>query len=152
MAVSITVRGAKALAAKLRGLAARTPARVAAALYAEAELIMTRAKTEFIPVDLGTLRRSGKVHPPKITGRTIEVRLAVGDDASPYALAVHEHPSGASPPSWRGLPVGSIHGVRTGQPWSVGPTGRGPKYLERPLKQAIRGMDKRIAAAVKVSV
>jgi hypothetical protein len=110
--------------------------KVLGALYVEAELIKTRSQKEFVPVDLGPLRSSGHVQPPRRKGREIEVTIAFGGVSAPYALAIHEHPSQYSPPSWRGKSEGEIN-------WS--PKGRGPKYLEKPLNEALKDMDARLA-------
>lgn len=100
--------------------------RLITALYRRAEMIMTVSKRDFVPVDMGTLRASGHVSPPERRGREISVTLAYGGAASAYALAVHEHPSRYSPPSWK-----AAKNVR------FSPTGHGPKYLERPLMAAV---------------
>lgn len=103
---------------------------VAMALRAEAEEIITDAKANYVPVVTGTLRASGGVNDPKVTGTTAVVEFGFGDHAqggkSPawkYALAVHE-----APPTW----------------------GQGKaKYLEKPALAAIKGMDGRVSARVK---
>lgn len=107
---------------------------------------MARSKSEFVPVDLGTLRASGTVKPVKRSGTNYSVTLYYGGPSAPYALAVHEHPSEHSPPSWRGKGVEDILAVRTRIPWSL--DGRGPKYLERPLLQAMDGMAERLGARI----
>ncbi len=106
-----------------------SPQAMAGPLKLEAELIMTKAKN-LTPVDLGTLRASGHVKRPVITRKTAKVLLGFGGAASAYALAVHEHPSRSSPPSWRG-----------GVNFTIG----GPKYLERPVKEARKGFGRRVA-------
>lgn len=98
---------------------------VAGALYRQAQKIMAISKEKYVPVDLGPLKASGKVHPPKYAGRSCTVELSYGDASMAYALAVHEHPSKYSPPSWQGVQV------------KFSPSGTGPKYLERPLMAAI---------------
>ena len=50
---------------------------------------MTAAK-ERTPVDLGTLRASGTVLPPKVSGTGVEVVAGFGGAASDYAVVVHE--------------------------------------------------------------
>jgi len=107
----------------LAKLARRFGDRVAAALYRRAEVVMADSKANYVPVDLGPLKNSGKVFPPERSGRRISVALAFGDAASAYALAVHEHPSDYSPPSWMKNP-GAV---------TFSPSGHGPKYLEKPL-------------------
>jgi hypothetical protein len=98
---------------------------VGAALYRAGQRIMADSKEHYVPVDLGPLKNSGKVAPPNYAGRGVSVELSFGDAAAAYALAVHEHPSKHSPPSWQGVHV------------TFSPSGTGPKYLERPLMAAI---------------
>lgn len=64
--------------------------------------------------------------------------------------SVHEHPSSISPPSWEGKAIEEIESVRAGQPWVAEGSGRGPKYLERPLNAALPGMAGRIAEKMRV--
>lgn len=98
---------------------------IGAALYRRAQKIMADSKEHYVPVDLGPLKSSGHVNPPSYVGRTVTVELTYGDAASAYALAVHEHPSKYSPPSWQGAQV------------TFSPSGTGPKYLEKPLMAAV---------------
>jgi hypothetical protein len=130
------LRGAKTMQKKLQQLARRAPDRIGQALRLEAEAIMTRSKREFVPVDLGVLRSSGHVQDVQRSGRDVSVTLAFGGAAEAYALPVHEHPSEHSPPSWGDGDV------------AFSPGGRGPKYLERPMREAIRGMADRIGERV----
>lgn len=67
----------------------------------------------------------------------VEVKIVAGDETTPQALAIHEHPSPHSPPSWEGVNV-EFH-----------PSGRGPKYIEEPLNEAIGGMAERMASKMK---
>lgn len=141
-----TIRGDQEMRSRLRKLSSAAPRRMEQALRLEAEEIMTRSKQQYVPVDFGTLRSSGHVEPVKRLGKELSVTLAYGNAAAPYALSVHEHPSRHSPPSWRGLPPQRVLSVRGRKPWTLSPTGgRGPKYLERPMKRAISGMGDRIA-------
>lgn len=105
------------------------------ALREEAEEIMRRSKTEFVPVNLGTLKSSGFVNDVTRSGKDVSVTLGYGGDAEAYALAVHEHPSEHSPRSWGDRTVNFKRG--------------GPKYLEKPLNEAVGGMDERIAKKVE---
>jgi len=95
------------------------------ALKEEAEAIMTTSKQKFVPVALvggGTLRDSGFVEDPVTRGSKISVTLGYGGFAKAYALAIHEHPSKSSPPTWKGKELN----------FNVG----GVKYLERPMDLA----------------
>lgn len=95
-----TLRGAREFERRLRRLAEAGPlAREAAkALYTEAELVMTEAKTR-TPVRTGALRASGLVEPPSVQSGQVEVRFGFGGPAAPYAVVQHErldyrHPVG----------------------------------------------------------
>lgn len=140
----------------LRRIAAKVPSVAAAALYMEGERVMRRSKNEFVPVGPpmmgGALKRSGMVDPPargldpEQSGagpRDWVVKLSYGGEAMDYALAVHEHFSEHTPRSWR---VAMAHGKTI----QFRLKGTGPKYLEKPLMDAQRGLDERIAEKVRM--
>ena len=129
MSITFTMEGLDKLTKRLDKSGKLSPQAMAGPLKLEAELIMTKAK-RLTPVDLGTLRSSGHVKKPVVTRKTAKVLLGFGGAASAYALAVHEHPSRHSPSSWRG---------------GVSFTSGGPKYLERPVKEARKGFGRRVA-------
>lgn len=165
--------GDKDMLAKLRKLAGKVPSTAAAALYLEGERVMREAKQNFTPVSAtkggtkgGTLKNSGMVEPPVYSGGTPaprvfvagssgpaqihqsagkgwSVRLSFGGGASAYALAVHEHLSEHSPYSWR-----KAEADGRGINWRL--PGTGPKYLEKPLEAARRGLQERIAEKVRM--
>lgn len=118
------LQGSREMAAFLRSEAKAAPLRFAGAIYRVGSHIMTRSQRDFVPVQYGALRDSGRVQAPKREGTNIYVDLTYGGPAIPYAFAVHEHPSKASPPSWRGRRV-TFH-----------PSGHGPQYLTRPVVEA----------------
>ncbi len=132
MSVKFQLKGDREMARRIRAEALASPRKAERALWRFGNRVMTRSKDEFVPVDLGTLRKSGRVHPPTWSGSAtvpvLTVVLSYGDDASPYALAVHEHLSSHSPPSWKAA-------ERAGNPVQFSPAGHGPKYLERPLNE-----------------
>lgn len=137
MATSFKLTGASKVNAALKRAAKMMPKEVAAALRREAEIIMTDSKDNFVPVDQGVLRASGYVRTPSARAGNIQVAMGYGGAAKAYALAVHEHPSKHSPPSWKGKTV------------NFKPSGRGPKYLERPLKNAAGDLANRLAARLE---
>lgn len=139
--IDFKLKGSKAMQRKIQRIASSNVDRIATALRIEAELIMTKSKQKHVPVDLGTLRSSGFVNDVERSGRDLSVTLGYGGAASAYALAVHEHPSSASPPSWQGKSAMSIN-------WRI--EGRGPKYLEFPLMQAVPTMLGRMAKRLNV--
>lgn len=93
--MSVKLTGADAMRTKLRQIAAQFPLRVAAALYQEGQIEMTESKRR-CPVDVtsktggGTLRASGMVHQPEISGKSISVTLSYGGAADAYAIVQHE--------------------------------------------------------------
>lgn len=135
--VSFEVVGNKAMKDRMRRIARDQKVRIERALRTEAELIMTESKQKFVPVDDNFLRSSGHVQPAKTEGRETSVVMAYGGVSAPYALAVHEHPSRHSPRSWQGKRIQDILSVRGRVPWNV-QEGKGPKYLDRPMKRKIR--------------
>lgn len=138
MADELTFTGSAQLASNLRRLAELAPAAVAQGLTEHAEEVMRVSKTEYVPVDLGTLRQSGTVLPPVITGSEVSVTLGYGGPAAPYALAVHENPraghTGGRSPTGRRY----THWARVG----------GWKYLETPFEQMASRMVPIVEAAV----
>ncbi len=68
----------------------RAVAELGAALYRQAEQIMTAAKLE-TPVDTGNLRASGHVQAPIREGQQVSVAEGFGGVAAPYAVIVHEN-------------------------------------------------------------
>ena len=133
-AMSFTLLGVEAMRRRLGQIGQGFDNAVEKALRAEAEAIMARSKAAFVPVNVGTLKGSGFVNDVVRKGKDVSVVLGFGGDAEAYALAVHEHPSGASPPSWGDRPVNFKRG--------------GPKYLSKPMDEAVPGMDNRIAKIV----
>lgn len=107
-------------------------------LEEEAKDIMAEAVTKYVPAFMNDLRTSGKIGKVTRRGNVTEIAMGFGSGRSePYAVAVHEHPSAHSPPSWQGKSVSGIRTMRTRRPWTINPSGgRGPKYLERPMKFA----------------
>ncbi len=134
MKLTMKLGGFNELEAALKKSKLKAPFAIAGPLRLEAEEIMTKAKRN-TPVDLGTLRSSGHVRKPVFKGKTVSVTLGFGGAASAYALAVHEHPSRYSPPTWRG---------------GVSFTSGGPHFLSRPMKEARKGLGRRLARNMKL--
>ena len=150
MPASFELKGADKMRGEIEELARKALDGTKRALRLEAERIRTESLRKYVPKDLGTLAGSIKVHPVQYDGSEISVRITAGDASAPYALAIHEHPSDASPPSWQGKPIEDILSVRERTPWSLAEGQRGPKYIERPLMAAVPGMAGRIAKAVEL--
>ena len=133
-ALELTLTGQKEMRQKLAALIKHTPTRLGSAMKHEARAILAKSKSDYVPVaakDGGALRATGKVHIPEIDGDEISVAITYGDDKVDYALAIHEHPSPHDPFTWRGKTVTFTRG--------------GPKYLHRPMQDAVTGMGGRIA-------
>ena len=111
----IVFTGATKAMRQIQAVAASGPDALVGKLYEEAEIIMTLAKTDYVPVDTGALRASGFVDPPVISGTRAEVSFGFGGPAAPYAVVVHEDLT-------KRHPVGQA------------------KYLEIPFKARLAGM------------
>jgi len=134
------LKGADKIQRRLQALAKNMPKEILQAATIEAELVKTDSQKNYVPVDLGTLRGSATVT-SKIEGGVISISIAYGGAAAPYALAIHEHLSSHSPPSWKKAQSVTFH-----------PSGRGPKYLERPLFAAKPKMAEKIAERIEKKV
>jgi len=97
---------------------------VSQALFLEANRIMGESKA-IVPVDTGTLKKSGTVFPPDTKGTTVEVTMGYGGAASAYAVIQHERLD--------------FHHPGQGQ----------AKYLEQPVMDAAKGLGGRIAAKLR---
>jgi hypothetical protein len=140
--LTFTITGTPELRAALAKIGANAQQAAAAALYQEAEAIMGESKEKYVPVDDSPLKNSGFVKPQDIDGSDIGVTLGFGGAASAYAIAVHEHLSKYSPPSWKAA-------EKAGRPVKFSPEGRGPKYLEIPFLAAGKDMAKRLADRIR---
>ncbi len=136
---------AAAMIAKLQKVLKIWPTRVGAALYQEGQIIMTESKKRCpVAPDGGTLRASGQAHPPEYAGPHISVTLSYGGAAEAYAIAVHEHLSEHSPPSWK-VAEAAGRGIH----WNV--PGTGPKFLEGPINEAQPTLAARIAQRINLN-
>lgn len=125
--MKIEFRGLDALQRKLENIAKAGPQALAAALYEEAEAVMTASKEQHVPVDTGALRASGHVEPPRQVGNRTEITMGYGGPAAPYAVIVHEDLT-------KRHPVG------------------GAKYLEIPLRARLQGMPSVLAMRVREGI
>lgn len=134
------LRGSRQMQRRLRQLVTESGDAVARGLRLEAEFIMTRAKKassgKGVPVDFGVLRSSGHVQDVERHGKELSVTMGFGGPAGAgnlgetnketvgYALVQHE----------------ALHfSHRIGE----------PKYLERPMRDALPGMPNRIADTIR---
>ena len=127
----MSVSGLDNLSDTLRANLPEAKQAVKVELYQFCEEVMTASK-EIVPVLLTALMNSGKVRSPAEDGEVISVTMGYGDEASPYALYVHEALEGphAIDPNWswakKVAKGGQIDWTRPGS---------GPKYLTRPLQE-----------------
>lgn len=86
---SVVLEGVPQLRDILRRAGVNSGALAAAALYQEGLKIMNVSQRQ-VPVRYGVLRSTGHVYPPVRRGTAIEVVLAYGGPAAPYAWLQHE--------------------------------------------------------------
>ncbi len=125
--VSIKVEGVSALLRKTRALPRIVRQAAIEAQRDEAEAVMERSKAEFVPIDSGALRDTGRVEEVEGTADGFWVSMAYGSEEVDYALPVHER-----------LDVHHPHGQA--------------KYLEVPALEAAAGMPERLAARVRAAI
>lgn len=159
--VKFALAGGAALRARLKAMGEDAPRAVGAALYQEAELIMTASKRR-VPVDEGELRASGHVQLPRLTRFGASVTMGYGGAGAPYAVYIHEgtgpavgRPQFMPPPSaiegWvrRNLRPASDDEARRLAfivARAISRRGLAPtKFLSAPLNEAAAGMDVRLA-------
>ena len=70
---------------------------ISRAMYSEANTVLNQSK-KIVPVDLGTLKNSGKVKKPTFKGSLIDVDITYGGAAADYAFIVHEDPNARHAP------------------------------------------------------
>jgi hypothetical protein len=126
--------------AKLGGVMALT---AGAALYEAAREGVEAPAMDNCPIapDGGTLRGTIETLAPEVEDGRITCRVVAGGPAAPYAIAVHEHLSDYSPPTWRKAEE-SGRGVH----FQVG----GPKYLERALNAFAPGAADEVAKRFEI--
>ena len=137
----LEVRGTTEVLAALRRVQQSVERTGASALRKEAVAILSQAKAN-TPVETGDLRDSGEVVRTDYSRRDPAYDIGF---SGPHAVAIHEHPSNVSPPSWKGVRnmLGQFRKV------TFSPEGTGPKYLERAVNKARPGLADRIAAEIR---
>jgi hypothetical protein len=99
----------------------RFPKQAKQAMHEVSELTLGDVQEHFIPVKEDELRATGEALPATIHGDRVEGHIQFGGTAAPYAVALHEHESEASPPTWRGKTL------------KFTKAGTGTKYLEKAI-------------------
>lgn len=140
------MKGVSEMKAAVQAIAKKFPDRVAAALYTEAQIVMTESKRRCpVAKDGGVLRASGMVATPvRSAARGISVTLSYGGAASAYAIAVHEHISEHDPPSWQ-----TMNEEGRMIQWTT--PGTGDHFLSGPINEAVPEMGKRLAARLDLN-
>ncbi len=138
------MKGVEEMIGTLRRVADQFPDKVGAALYQIAQQILTEAKRRCpVAADGGVLRASGMVSKPVRSGRSISVTISFGGAAMAYAIAVHEHLSAHSPPSW--ITAERLgHGIH----WTT--PGTGPKFLESVINEYMAVLPTLMAALLNL--
>lgn len=137
-----SLRGVDAMRAKLQRLKTQFPDEVGRALYQETQVEATEVKKR-TPVAQhgGDLRGSVHAVGPVREGRRIWMLIVAGGGPSAaYAIAVHEHLSVYSPPSWVSAEE------RGGIFWNA--AGTGPKFIESVLLESYPYMGTRVARRI----
>ena len=93
--------------------------------------VLFRSKNEFVPVDKGRLRDSGRIDMSGSNQFQSQGRIIYD---GPYAIPIHELPN-YNPPTWTGTNVN----------FRVG----GPKYIEIPLREEANSAASRIGAKLR---
>lgn len=118
------LKGTDKVQAKIVAALQSMSGKAEAALYQEAERIMTEAKKR-TPVEFGTLKNSGHVQPPEREANSVSVTMGFGGSAEDYAIVQHEDLS--------------FH-------HNVGEA----KFLENPIREAAPHLLERIASRIKL--
>ena len=93
MKVSVDMAGDKDLVALFaRASSAGVVTDLAKSMKMTANTVLNASK-KIVPVDVGTLKDSGRVEKPVITPTRIEIEITYGGKARSYAGIVHEDPS-----------------------------------------------------------
>jgi hypothetical protein len=131
----------KEMRVKLDRLKKSLPIEVEAALYTETQIEATECKKR-CPVGPppvgGHLRASIHAVKPQWEENRVFSLIACGGPSAPYAIAVHEHLSVHSPPSWQ--PPTEVQ-------WNV--PGTGPKFIESVILESRKYMGQRVARRIE---
>jgi len=108
-----------------------------------------RRSNELVPFDTGNLARSRVIKLPRKGSANVKGMVAYGGTGAAYAVVQHEGLDLWHPPKPPGKSkVGGNQGTGPVAPGS----GRGPKYLEYPMKQLYRVMDRLLQSEIKKHV
>jgi hypothetical protein len=135
-------KGAQEMIRRISQTKKQYPFEVEKALYQEAQIEATESKRRCpVAPGGGALRASIHVVGPEWEDKSVFVRIVAGGPSAPYAIAVHEHLSEHSPPTWQ-PPHSRIK-------WNV--PGTGPKFIESTILESRKHMGKRVAARIQMN-
>lgn len=136
MSDEVEVKGGDEMRRRIERLARQIPNEMAAALFQEV-LVEEKEMKRRCPSGPhgGTLRATITTNKPVVSGALISVTVEAGGPAAPYGIAVHEHLSEHSPPSWKHLGADEID-------WNI--PGTGPKFMSGPLFESAPFMAARL--------
>ncbi len=98
MSIKVDFEGEKELQALFKRMAGKGMETViVGSLSMTANEVLNKSK-KIVPVDLGTLKDSGRVEKPASVNGMWEVKIAYGGAASKYAEIVHENPNAQHKP------------------------------------------------------
>lgn len=130
---TIELKGIKELSKIVNNGGDKALKAMAKGLYLEATMAFNESQT-LVPVDTGILRASGHVNSPKIDNDSVEITIAYGGPATPYAIFVHER----------------IYAPSGKKVYHRPPTRA--KFLETPVKRRAKGMGGRLTQLVKLEL
>jgi len=87
MKASIEITGAAEWKAKLQAMGPAAFAAMVQSAHRSLEEVMTTSKEEYVPVDQGTLRSTGHVEPPSVSGASAEITMPATLDFTNYDAA-----------------------------------------------------------------
>jgi len=140
MALVAKLYGTTEVKANLRKWANNMEKNGKASIKKRWQRVLDRARNEFVPVDKHDLQQSGRL---VVSEHGLSVTIVFGGPGIHYAIAVHEHLSEHSPPSWR-IAESSGRGIRWSKP------GTGPKYVERPMMEELPHLPKLMQQDLRV--
>jgi hypothetical protein len=134
----ISWSGLESVTANFGGVVRKLSLRAEVAGKGQAQKILVKAR-QYAPEREGTLRGSGRIEAIKHGGKTVGWRIIFGGPSARHAIPVHQHPSSASPHSWK------VAGVVR-----FSPPGTGPQFLSRALLDVANTALRELAAELQL--
>lgn len=130
----ITLKGVGAMQGRLAVVRSKLVDESRQSVRAEGKTVFAETLRR-VPLDKGDLKGTGRIKDAQAKGFNVGVEIIYD---GPQALAIHEHESPASPPSWKGKKL------------NFTTAGTGVQYVGGPLREATSGMSNRIAGRIKL--